>query len=133
MVSSLFLHWHGKCWCQGMENFTKGDVMLLERMAGRSESFTSANDSRERLAHARPFCYTARQTIQQHCVRRMVARVKPQNSSARATIRWMCPTGRISFRGFLQGFCGPHSETGGDCALSFSFRSETKETRRTNK
>ena len=107
--------------------------MLLERMTGRGESFASANDSRERLAHAMPFCYTARQTIQQHCVRRMVARVKPQNSSARAAIRWMRPIGRISFRGFLQGFCGPHSETSGDCALSFSTRTETKETWRMNK
>ena len=34
--------------------------------------------------------------------------------------------GRISFRGFLQGFCGPHSETGGDCALSFSTGNEAK-------
>ena len=41
--------------------------------------------------------------------------------------------GRISFRGFLQGFCGPHSETGGDCALSFSTRTETKEIWRINK
>ena len=87
--------------------------MLLERMADGKEPVTPVNGSRERLAHARPFCYTARQTIQQHCVRRIVARVKPQNSTARATIRWMRPTGRISFRGFLQGFCGPHSETRG--------------------
>lgn len=61
--------------------------MLLKTMTDRSESFTPVNGSHERIAHARPFCYTVRQTIQQHCVRRMVARVKPQNSSARATMR----------------------------------------------
>ena len=38
--------------------------------------------------------------------------------------------GRISFRGFLQGFCGPHSETGGDCALSFSLGIGKEEQRR---
>ena len=80
--------------------------MMLERMTGRSESFASANDSRERLAHAVPFCYTARQTIQQHCVRRMVARVKPQNSSARATIRWMRPMGASPFVVSCKAFAG---------------------------
>lgn len=108
--------------------------MLLERMADGKEPVTPVNGSRERLAHVSSFCYTThRQTIQQHCVRRMVARVKPQNSTAKASIRWMRPIGRISFRDFLQGFCGPHSETGGDCALSFSTGNKTKETWRTSK
>ena len=98
--------------------------MLLERMAGRSESFASANGSRERLAHARPFCYTARQTIQQHCVRRMVARVKPQNSSARATIRWMRPMGASPFVVSCKAFAGLTLKPG-EVAL-FPFPPETK-------
>ena len=116
-----------------MENFTKGDVMLLERIADGREPVTPVNGSRERLAHARPFCYTARQTIQQHCVRRMVARVETAKFICKGYDTVDASYGRISFRGFLQGFCGPHSETGGDCALSFSTRTETKETWRINK
>jgi len=42
----------------------------------------------------------------------LLAQVKPQNSTVRAAIRWMRPSGRISFRDFLQGFCGPHLESG---------------------
>ena len=80
--------------------------MLLERMADGKEPVTPVNGSRERLAHARPFCYTARQTIQQHCVRRMVARVKPQNSTARATIRWMRPMGASPFVVSCKAFAG---------------------------
>ena len=101
--------------------------MLLERMTGRSESFASANDSRERLAHARPFCYTARQTIQQHCVRRMVARVKPQNSSARATIRWMRPMGASPFVVSCKAFAGLTLKPG-EIAL-FPSPPETKQKR----
>ena len=80
--------------------------MLLERIADRKEPVTPVNGSRERLAHARPFCYTARQTIQQHCVRRMVTRVKPHDSSARATIRWMRPTGASPFVVSCKAFAG---------------------------
>ena len=43
----------------------------------------------------------------------LLAQVKPQNSTERAAIRWMRPSGRISFRDFFQGFCGPHLESGG--------------------
>ena len=40
------------------------------------------------------------------------AQVKPQNSTERAAIRWVRSSGRISFRDFFQGFCGPHLESG---------------------
>ena len=63
----------------------------------------------------------------------LLARVKPRISTVRAAIRWVRPSRRISFRDFLQGFRGPHSETGGDYAISFSTRTETKETWRINK
>ena len=43
----------------------------------------------------------------------LLARVKPRISTVRAAIRWVRPSGRISFRDFLQGFRGPHSESGG--------------------
>lgn len=33
---------------------------------------------------------------------------------------WMCPTGRIPFRDFLQGFRGPHSESEGESRPLFS-------------
>ena len=42
----------------------------------------------------------------------LLAQVKPQNSTVRAAIRWVRSFGRVSFRGFLQGFCGPHLESG---------------------
>ena len=80
--------------------------MLLKKMMDRGESFTPVNGSHGRLAHARPFCYTTRPTIQQHCVRRMVARVKPQNSSARSTIRWMRPMGASPFVLSCKAFAG---------------------------
>lgn len=101
--------------------------MLLERMSDRKEPVTPVNGSRERLAHARPFCYTARQTIQQHCVRRMVARVKPQNSSARATIRWMHPMGASPFVVSCKAFAGLTLKPG-EIALFLSL-TEPKQTR----
>ena len=113
---------------------TEGDVMLLKKMADCGETFTPVNGSRERLAHARPFCYTARQTIQQRCVRRMVARVKPQNSSARATIRWMRPMGASPFVVSCKAFAGltlkPRER---DCALLFSLGFRNEERRRRNR
>jgi len=109
-----------------MEHFTKGDVMLLARMADGGEPFTPVNGSRERLAHARPFCYTARQTIQQHCVRRMVARVKPQNSSARATIRWMRPMGASPFVVSCKAFAGLTLKPRGIALFLSPSDSETK-------
>ena len=59
--------------------------------------------------------------------------MKPQNSSARATIRWMRPMGASPFVVSCKAFAGLTLKPGGDCALSFSFRTETKEPRRTNK
>ena len=47
----------------------------------------------------------------------LLARVKPRISTVRAAIRWVRPSGRISFRDFLQGFRGPHSESVRGCAL----------------
>lgn len=92
--------------------------MSLARMADGKEPVTPVNGSRERLARARPFCYTARQTIQQHCVRRMVARVKPQNSSARATIRWMRPMGASPFVISYKAFAGLTRNPSGDAPSS---------------
>ena len=47
----------------------------------------------------------------------LLARVKPRISTVRAAIRWVRPSGRISFRDFLQGFRGPHSKSVRGCAL----------------
>ena len=42
----------------------------------------------------------------------LLARVKPRISTVRAAIRWVRPSGRISFRDFFRGFRGPYSESG---------------------
>lgn len=52
----------------------------------------------------------------------LLARVKPRISTVRAAIRWVRPSGRISFRDFLQGFRGPHSKSVRGCALSYPCR-----------
>ena len=100
--------------------------MLLEKMTDRGESFTPVNGSHERLEHARPFCYAASQTIQQHCVRRMVARVKPQNSSARATIRWMRPMVASPFVVSCKAFAGLTLKQRGIALFLSPSDSETK-------
>ena len=69
--------------------------------------------SRRHLMRGCELCNNMRRQFNDFAFVALLAQVKPQNSTERAAIRWMRPSGRISFRDFFQGFCGPHLESGG--------------------
>ena len=63
------------------------------------------------LTESNDLCYTTRRQFDGFAFIALLAQVKPQNSTERAAIRWVRSYGRISFRDFFQGFCGPHLES----------------------
>ena len=68
--------------------------------------------SRRHLTRRCELCNNMRRQFNDFAFVALLAQVKPQNSTVRAAIRWVRSSGRISFRDFLQGFCGPHLESG---------------------
>ncbi len=68
--------------------------------------------SRRHLTRGCELCNNMRRQFNDFAFVALLAQVKPQNSTVRAAIRWVRSSGRISFRDFLQGFCGPHLESG---------------------
>ena len=75
-------------------------------------SATGRINSSRRLTALDELCHNTHRQFNGFAFVALLAQVKPQNSTVRAAIRWMRSSGRISFRDFLQGFCGPHLESG---------------------
>ena len=133
MVLGLLSCWHGKCWGIRHESFHERKHSAVEKDGGQERTVWSNQ------WFARTAC--ARKTVLLYCPPDNSTALRSSHGGQSETAKFICKgydtvdasDGRISFRGFLQGFCGPHSETGGDCALSFSTGNDTKETWRINK